>query len=166
MLFAKKKSGSKTTIFDEPEPVFRVVKKADLDQRFKPEVSEDTQALKAAMDQSWDDIISQFNGELTRVYRQELSGNVAIHLILLKFPMPQALRQVLKNAKEPIAGDFLQQTNGLFHQVVNQSYQTSALKPAIAQSDFVLNFFYYQKGIGRDNFEFGIVLEIKKSEDK
>lgn len=166
MLFAKTKSGPKTTIVDEPEPVFRVVKKADLDQRFNSQVSSDTQLLKVAMDQSWDDIISQFNGLLTVNYREQLSKQAPVKYVNLALPMPRLVEEAIKAAHQPIEGSVFLGPDNMFHQVIVQSYDRSLLKPAIDVSDFNLSYFYYDKPLGGGVFKFGIALKIKKSEDK
>ena len=143
------------------EPVFNIVKRADLEKHFDPDVLADTKRLKEAMDQSWDEIINQFNGLLTVNYREEMSKQSPVKYVDVEFPMPHLVEQAIKEASQPIKGSLLIGEDNMFHQVIVQSYDKSLLKSAIEVSDFNLRCFYYSKLLIGDDFKFGIMLKVK-----
>lgn len=143
------------------ELALKIVRKADLEKRFDPDVLSDTKRLKESMDQSWDDIINQFNGLLTVNYREEMTKQSPVKYVALQFPMPHLVEQAIKEANQPIQGSLLAGENNMFHQVIVQSYDQSLLKTAIAVSDFNLSCFYYDKPFIGEDFKFGMMLNVK-----
>ena len=152
-------SVSENTVADEL--ALKIVRKADLEKRFDPDVLADTKRLKEAMDQSWDEIIKLFNGLLTVSYREEMTKQSPVKYIRLTYPMPKLVDEALKNASQPIEGHQLAGEHAVFNQVITQSYEHSPLKPAIDQSDFKLNQFYIRDHLMSDELEFVILLEAK-----
>jgi len=143
------------------EPVFNIVKRDDLEKQFDPAALADTKRLKEAMDQSWDEIINQFNGLLTVNYREEMTKRSPVKYVRLTYPMPKLVGEALKKAKQPIEGNQLAGEQAVFNQVIMESYAHSPLKPAIEQSDFKLSQFYIQDYLMSDGLEFVILLETK-----
>lgn len=143
------------------EPVFNIVKRDDLEKHFDPDVLADTKRLKEAMDQSWDEIINQFNGLLTVSYREEMTKQSPVKYVRLTYPMPKLVDEALKKAKQPIEGNQLAGEQAVFNQVIMESYAHSPLKPALEQSDFKLRQFYIPVYFADDDLEFGISLETK-----
>ncbi|KMY76849.1 hypothetical protein [Leuconostoc mesenteroides] len=143
------------------EPVFNIVKRDDLEKHFDPAVLADTKRLKEAMDQSWDEIINQFNGLLTVNYREEMTKQSPVKYLRLTYPMPKLVDEALKKATQPIEGNQLAGEHAVFNQVITESYENSSLKPAIEQSDFELRQFYIRDRLMSDELEFVILLETK-----
>ncbi|WP_349551482.1 hypothetical protein [Leuconostoc pseudomesenteroides] len=143
------------------EPVFNFVKRDDLEKHFDPDVLADTKRLKVAMDQSWDEIINQFNGLLTVSYREEMTKQSPVKYVRLTYPMPKLVDEALKNASQPIEGNQLAGEHAVFNQVIMESYAHSPLKSALEQSDFKLRQFYIPVYFTGDDLEFGISLETK-----